>query len=93
MIRTVDENGDGKINYQEFRVMIGAKPNLKAQREAQKLAEAKKKAAAKAEAENPTTTLTSTTVTSNAALPVAVTVAPMANNNASNANIKKWECR
>ena len=28
MIRTVDENGDGKINYQEFRVMIGAKPNL-----------------------------------------------------------------
>ena len=30
MIRTVDENGDGKINYQEFRVMIGAKPNLTA---------------------------------------------------------------
>ncbi len=29
MIKTVDENGDGKINYQEFRVMIGAKPNLK----------------------------------------------------------------
>ncbi|XP_040579646.1 neo-calmodulin [Lepeophtheirus salmonis] len=28
MIRTVDQNGDGKINYQEFRVMIGAKPNL-----------------------------------------------------------------
>merc|ERR1719511_639995 len=28
MIKTVDENGDGKINYQEFRVMIGAKPNL-----------------------------------------------------------------
>ena len=39
MIRTVDENGDGKINYQEFRVMIGAKPNLRAQREAQKAAE------------------------------------------------------
>ena len=31
MIKTVDENGDGKINYQEFRVMIGAKPNLTAQ--------------------------------------------------------------
>ncbi len=30
MIKTVDENGDGKINYQEFRVMIGAKPNLTA---------------------------------------------------------------
>ena len=23
MIKTVDEKGDGKINYQEFRVMIG----------------------------------------------------------------------
>ena len=43
MIKTVDENGDGKINYQEFRVMIGAKPNLKAAREAQKAAEAKSK--------------------------------------------------
>lgn len=50
MIKTVDENGDGKINYQvlepyknafqiiqlqnyfeEFRVMIGAKPNLMSQ--------------------------------------------------------------
>ncbi|XP_059090224.1 neo-calmodulin-like [Tigriopus californicus] len=30
MIKTVDENGDGKINYQEFRVMIGAQPNLTA---------------------------------------------------------------
>ena len=65
MIRTVDENGDGKINYQEFRVMIGAKPNLKAQREALKAAEAKKKAAASMEATTTTTTLTSTTVTSN----------------------------
>jgi hypothetical protein len=41
MIRTVDENGDGKINYQEFRVMIGAKPNLTAARAAQKAAETK----------------------------------------------------
>ena len=36
MIKTVDENGDGKINYQEFRVMIGAKPNLTADHEAKK---------------------------------------------------------
>ena len=45
MIKTVDENGDGKINYQEFRVMIGAKPNLTSAREQQK-----KKAAAAAAA-------------------------------------------
>lgn len=54
MIKTVDENGDGKINYQEFRVMIGAKPNLKAAREAQKAAEAKSKV---------TTSTTTTTTT------------------------------
>ena len=36
MIKTVDENGDGKINYQEFRVMIGAKPNLAAERDKKK---------------------------------------------------------
>ena len=28
MIRTVDKNGDGKINYSEFRVMMGAPPLL-----------------------------------------------------------------
>ena len=28
MIRTVDKNGDGKINYSEFRVMMGALPLL-----------------------------------------------------------------
>ena len=28
MIRTVDKNGDGKISYSEFRVMMGAKPLL-----------------------------------------------------------------
>ena len=28
MIRTVDKNGDGKINYSEFRVMMGAHPRL-----------------------------------------------------------------
>lgn len=55
MIRTVDENGDGKINYQEFRVMIGAKPNLRAARDAQKAAEAKSKPSS--------TTTTSTTMT------------------------------
>jgi len=26
MIKTVDKNGDGKINYSEFRVMMGANP-------------------------------------------------------------------
>ena len=26
MIRTVDKNGDRKINYSEFRVMMGAHP-------------------------------------------------------------------
>ena len=26
MIRTVDKNGDGKISYSEFRVMLGAMP-------------------------------------------------------------------
>ena len=26
MIHTVDKNGDGKINYSEFRVMMGAHP-------------------------------------------------------------------
>ncbi|XP_023322173.1 calmodulin-2/4 [Eurytemora carolleeae] len=26
MIKTVDKNGDGKINYSEFRVMMGAHP-------------------------------------------------------------------
>ena len=45
MIKTVDENGDGKINYQEFRVMIGAKPNLTSA-----MAQKKKAAAAAAEA-------------------------------------------
>ena len=66
MIRTVDENGDGKINYQEFRVMIGAKPNLKAAREAQKAAEAVKK-----------TTATSTT---NTTMTFTTTVGTMATN-------------
>ena len=66
MIRTVDENGDGKINYQEFRVMIGAKPNLKAAREAQKAAEAVKK-----------TTVTSTT---NTTMTFTTTVGTMATN-------------
>ena len=28
MIRTVDKNGDGKINSSEFRVMMGAPPLL-----------------------------------------------------------------
>ena len=28
MIRTVDKNGDGKISYSEFRVMMGANPLL-----------------------------------------------------------------
>ena len=28
MIRTVDKNGDGKISYSEFRVMMGAQPLL-----------------------------------------------------------------
>jgi len=28
MIKTVDKNGDGKINYSEFRVMMGAPPLL-----------------------------------------------------------------
>ena len=60
MIRTVDENGDGKINYQEFRVMIGAKPNLKAAREAQKAAEAK---STKTTTTGATTTTTLTTST------------------------------
>ena len=66
MIRTVDENGDGKINYQEFRVMIGAKPNLKAAREAQKAAEAVKK-----------TTATSSTATT---MTFTTTVGTMATN-------------
>ena len=61
MIRTVDENGDGKINYQEFRVMIGAKPNLRAAREAQKAAEAKKTTATT----STTTTMTLTSTMSN----------------------------
>ena len=26
MIDTVDKNGDGKISYSEFRVMLGAMP-------------------------------------------------------------------
>ena len=26
MIHTVDKNGDGKISYSEFRVMMGAHP-------------------------------------------------------------------
>ena len=38
MIKTVDENGDGKINYQEFRVMIGAKPNLVEKKKKEKAA-------------------------------------------------------
>ena len=28
MIRIVDKNGDGKISYSEFRVMLGAFPLL-----------------------------------------------------------------
>ena len=28
MIETVDKNGDGKISYSEFRVMLGAIPLL-----------------------------------------------------------------
>ena len=28
MIHTVDKNGDGKISYSEFRVMMGAPPLL-----------------------------------------------------------------
>ena len=28
MIHTVDRNGDGKISYSEFRVMLGAIPLL-----------------------------------------------------------------
>jgi len=70
MIRTVDENGDGKINYQEFRVMIGAKPNLKAAREAQKAAEAVKK-----------TTATSSTATT---MTFTTTVGTMATNGMHN---------
>ena len=72
MIRTVDENGDGKINYQEFRVMIGAKPNLRAQREAQKAAEAKKKK----DALDSTTATTTTTTTLSTTANIANTTAP-----------------
>ena len=50
MIKTVDENGDGKINYQEFRVMIGAKPNLTSAMAQKKKAAAAAAAAAAAKA-------------------------------------------
>lgn len=59
MIKTVDQNGDGKINYQEFRVMIGAKPNLTS-------AMAQRKAAAAAAASGGTTATTATTATTTA---------------------------
>ena len=52
MIRTVDENGDGKINYQEFRVMIGAKPNLTSAMAQKKKAEQQKAEDAAAKAKN-----------------------------------------
>ena len=68
MIRTVDENGDGKINYQEFRVMIGAKPNLRAAREAQKAAEAVKKTTATSSTAT-TMTFTTTGTMSNNGMP------------------------
>jgi calmodulin len=74
MIKTVDENGDGKINYQEFRVMIGAKPNLRAQREAQKAAEAKKKKDALDSSTATTTTTTTLSTTANIANTTAATV-------------------
>ncbi len=46
MIKTVDENGDGKINYQEFRVMIGAKPSLQQMASQKKKLDQKQAAAA-----------------------------------------------
>lgn len=56
MIKTVDENGDGKINYQEFRVMIGAKPNLTSAMAQKKKAEQQKAEDAAAKAKNTKTT-------------------------------------
>ena len=63
MIKTVDENGDGKINYQEFRVMIGAKPNLtSAMAQKKKAAAAAAAAAAKASSAGNTGTTGTTTI-------------------------------
>ena len=63
MIKTVDENGDGKINYQEFRVMIGAKPNLtSAMAQKKKAAAAAAAAAAKSSSAGVTGTTGTTTI-------------------------------
>ena len=63
MIKTVDENGDGKINYQEFRVMIGAKPNLTSAMAQKKKAAAAAAAAAAAKASSGGNTGTTGTTT------------------------------
>merc|ERR1719412_3280445 len=52
MIKTVDKNGDGKINYSEFRVMMGAKPNLTSAMAQKKKAEQQKAEDAAAKAKN-----------------------------------------
>ena len=39
MIKTVDKNGDGKVNYSEFRVMMGAHPLIIPSNSQQKLME------------------------------------------------------
>ena len=62
MIKTVDENGDGKINYQEFRVMIGAKPNLTSAMAQKKKAAAAAAAAAKSSSAGNTGTTGTTTI-------------------------------
>merc|ERR1712038_1264313 len=63
MIHTVDKNGDGKINYSEFRVMIGAKPNLtSAMAQKKKAAAAAAAAAAKASSAGNTGTTGTTTI-------------------------------
>lgn len=63
MIKTVDENGDGKINYQEFRVMIGAKPNLtSAMAQKKKAAATAAAAAAKSSSAGNTGTTGTTTI-------------------------------
>ena len=79
MIRTVDENGDGKINYQEFRIMIGAKPNLRAARDAQKALEEKKEAAKKSSTGTGATTTTTTTTAGTSALGGANTTTSASN--------------
>ena len=71
MIKTVDENGDGKINYQEFRVMIGAKPNLIGQQRAKAAKNTPGNTPAKSSTGGTTagatsTTTTATTTTANA---------------------------